>query len=112
MVELVEVEPGKWRVRRPPLIPARSELPLPSVISDSMEPIEHVDGRFYASKAAFRAVTKAHGLTEVGNEKTAKPKTRASSTKQQKEERRQSIKIAVERYRAGERPGDSRKRTA
>jgi hypothetical protein len=104
MVELIEVEPGKWRVKRPLLTPARSDLPLPSVISDSMEPTEHVDGRFYASKAAFRAVTKAHGLTEVGNEKTAKPKARASSSKQQKEARRQAIRQAVARYRAGERP--------
>ena len=107
MVELVEVEPGKWRVKRPPLTPARSDLPLPNVISDIMEPVEQVDGRFYTSKAAFRAVGRANGLTEVGNEKTAKPRTRASSSKQQKEARRQAIRQAVDRYRAGERPQKS-----
>ena len=69
MVELVEVEPGKWRVKRPPLTPARSNLPLPNVISDHMEPTEQVDGRFYTSKSAFRAVGKANGLVEIGNEK-------------------------------------------
>ena len=104
MVELIEVEPGKWRVKRPPLTPARSALPLPNVISDIMEPVEQVDGRFYTSKAAFRAVGRANGLTEVGNEKTAKPKTRASTSKQQKDQRRQAIRQAIERYRAGERP--------
>ena len=69
-----------------------------------MEPVEQVDGRFYTSKAAFRAVGRANGLTEVGNEKTAKPKTRASTSKQQKDQRRQAIRQAIERYRAGERP--------
>jgi hypothetical protein len=47
----------------------RSDLPCPMLVSDSMDAAEHVDGRFYDSKSAFRAVTKANGLTEVGNEK-------------------------------------------
>jgi hypothetical protein len=76
-----------------------------------MEPTEQVDGRFYTSKSAFRAVGRANGLIEIGTEKLPTTKPRASSSKQQKEARRQSIKIAVERYRAGERPGDSRKRS-
>lgn len=54
---------------------ARSSLPVPQVILDTMPETEHVDGRFYTSKSAYRAVTKAHGLTEVGNEKP-KPFTR------------------------------------
>lgn len=82
---------------------ARSDHPLPYVISDIMDPVEQVDGRFYTSKREYRAVGRAHGLTEVGNERP-KPKTRASSSKQQKEARRQAIRQAVERYRAGERP--------
>ena len=104
MVELVEVEPGKWRVKRPPLTPARSGLPLPNVISDHMEPTEQVDGRFYTSKRAFRAVGKANGLIEIGNEKLPTSRPRASFQKASKEARRQSIKIAIERYRAGDRP--------
>jgi hypothetical protein len=96
MVKLIEVAPGKWRVDRPPLKPARSDLPLPYIISDQMEPTEQVDGKFYTSKRAFRAVGRAHGLTEVGNEKP-KPKQRASETRAAKDARRRSIKAALER---------------
>ena len=78
MTEFVEVAPGRWRVRRESTPVARSNLPLPYVISDAMPPTEQVDGRFYESKAAFRAVGRALGLIEVGNEKP-KPKTRASA---------------------------------
>ncbi len=49
-------------------MPARSHLPAPMVISDHMDAIEHVDGRLYESKSAFRAVTKREGLVEVGND--------------------------------------------
>lgn len=102
MVKLIEVEPGKWRVDRPRHQPARSDLPLPFVISDTMDPVEQVDGRFYTSKRQFRAVGRAHGLIEVGNEKL-KPKTRASEDRAVKEKRRQSLKTAVEKFRAGHR---------
>jgi hypothetical protein len=102
MVKLIEVGPGKWRVERPSLKPARSDLPLPYVISDHMEPTEQVDGKFYTSKRAFRATGRALGLIEVGNEKF-KPKTRASDDRAAKEGRRASIKKAVEKYRAGHR---------
>ena len=57
---------------------ASSALPLPYVISDTMPPTEQVDGKFYESKSAFRAVGRALGLTEVGNEKP-KPKMRATA---------------------------------
>jgi hypothetical protein len=96
VIELIEVEPGKWRVKREKPKPARSDLPLPHVISDAMPPTEQVDGRFYESKRAFRAVGRALGLTEVGNEKP-KPRKRIVSTKQ---ERRTSIRKAIERYKA------------
>lgn len=104
MVELVEVEPGRWRVKRPPLTPARSTLPLPYVISDIMDPVEQVDGRFYTSKAAFRRVGRANGLIEVGTEKLSAIKPRETSTKQVKDQRRRDIRTAIERYRAGHRP--------
>lgn len=60
-------------------MPARSHLPAPMVISDAMPPTEHVDGKFYESKSAFRAVTKREGMIEVGNDparlrKPPKPK--------------------------------------
>lgn len=102
-VELIEVEPGKWRIKRAMLEPARSDLPLPYVISDIMEPTEQVDGRFYTSKRAFRAVGRAHGLTEVGNEKIP-PKRRNSISGAAKAARRQAIKVAAAKYGAGHRP--------
>jgi hypothetical protein len=82
--------------------PKRGDLPLPYVISDVMDPTEQVDGKYYTSKRAFRAVGRALGLIEVGNEKF-KPKTRASDERAIKEMRRKSIKTAVEKFRAGHR---------
>jgi len=101
--QLVEVEPGRWRIARAQLAPATSALPCPFVISDTMEPTEQVDGRFYTSKAAFRAVGRAHGLTEVGNEKF-KPKKRASDDPTFKRRRRQTLECAVAQFKAGRRP--------
>jgi len=99
-MQLIEVEPGKWRVARNNAPVARSALPLPYVISDEMPPVEQVDGRFYTSKAAFRAVGRAHGLTEVGNEKV-KPKQRSSADAAAREKRRNALIVAKEKYRAG-----------
>lgn len=48
--------------------PARSDLACPMFNSDTMDPVEHVDGKFYTSKSQYRAVTKAHGYIEVGND--------------------------------------------
>ena len=47
---------------------ARADLPCPMVISDTMPDTEHVDGKHYTSKSAFRATTKAGGFVEVGND--------------------------------------------
>ena len=47
---------------------ARSDMPCPMLISDHMPECEHVDGKFYSSKSAYRRVTKANGLIEVGND--------------------------------------------
>jgi hypothetical protein len=102
MVELVEIEPGRWRVKRTPQHFARSEHPIPYVISDTMEPTEQVDGKFYTSKRQFRAVGRALGLTEVGNEKF-KPKTRATDDPQVKPQRVAAISKAVAEYKAGRR---------
>lgn len=95
-VELVEVEPNKWRVKRDtPQNFARSEHPIPYVISDIMPPTEQVDGKFYESKSKFRAVGRALGLVEIGNEKQ-KPKTRTGDDPAAKQARVQSIKKAFE----------------
>ena len=99
-VELEEFEPGRFRVRKDRCPACRSELPVPYVISDTMDPVEQVDGRFYTSKSAFRAVGKAHGLIEVGNEKIA-PKQRATTEKAVKEKRRKAIHTAIQKVKAG-----------
>lgn len=65
-----------------------------------MDPTEQVDGKFYTSKSAFRAVGKELGLTEIGTEKI-KPKQRASATREQKEKRKKSLKLALDKYKAG-----------
>lgn len=81
---------------------ARSTLPMPYVISDEMPPTEQVNGQFYTSKKAFRAVGKALGLTEVGNEKP-KPKRPSTSDPSVKRARLESIRIGMARYRSGQR---------
>jgi hypothetical protein len=95
---LIEIAPNRWVVEKRRIGVARSDLSLPYVISDEMPATEQVDGRFYTSKAAFRAVGRAHGLTEVGTEKV-KPKQRASLGA--KQARREALKIAREKVRAG-----------
>jgi len=101
-VRLIEVEPGRWRIDRRTVPAARSSLPMPNVISDAMPPTEQVDGRFYESKSAFRAVGRSLGLIEVGNEKT-KPKTRSTDDRGVKAKRREAVQKAAAAYRAGRR---------
>lgn len=65
---------GKWHDLLQPWPHApqprqRSSLPFPMIISDDMPPAEHVDGKVYTSKRAFRAVTNARGYIELGTEK-------------------------------------------
>ena len=102
-MKLVEIAPNRFRFVKETLPPARSHLPLPYVISDEMPPTEQVDGRYYTSKTAFRRVGRALGLTEVGNEKFA-PKQRATDARPVKDARRQSLRTAVEKFKAGHRP--------
>jgi hypothetical protein len=106
-VELIEIEPGRFRVARPVAVPARSPLPCPHVISDIMDPAEQVDGRIYTSKSQFRAVGRALGLTEVGTEKF-KPKRRATDDQKVQEARRGAVRTAFEKYAAGHRPRSRR----
>ena len=102
MTRLLEIEPGRFVVDRGRTPAARSDLPRPYVIKDEMPPTEQVDGRFYTSKAAFRATGRALGLTEVGTEKF-KPRTRPSSTPDARARRKEALKTAAEKYRAGHR---------
>jgi hypothetical protein len=98
MSELVEIAPGRWRFVRDTVRPARSDLPCPHIVTDTMDPTEQIDGKFYTSKRAFRAVGRAAGLTEVGNEKLP-PKRYTPGPG-----RREAIKEAFERYNSGQRP--------
>ena len=102
-IELIEVEPGRWRVKRNSAPVARSALPLPYVISDAMPPTEQVDGNYYTSKRQFRAVGRSLGLIEVGTEKF-KPMERSTNKREVQAAQRQALKKAIERYKAGERP--------
>lgn len=98
---------GRWRWNggriRPE--PARSDLPMPHVISDIMDPVEQVDGKFYTSKAAFRAVGRAHGLTEVGNDpaRLRKKTSRSTDDPTTKRARKNAIGTAISQYKAGRR---------
>jgi len=99
VIELEEVGPNRWRVKRPVKENRRAEnMPLPFVISDNMEPTEQVDGKFYTSKRAFRAVGRYLGLVEVGTEKL-RPKPKGAGSRAAGEARRASIKKAVEKIR-------------
>lgn len=99
---LVEIAPNRWRFVREQTPVARSALPLPYVISDAMPAAEHVDGRFYESKAAFRAVGRSLGLIEVGNEKP-KPLVRSTDQRAVKDARRKALRTAAEKFKAGHR---------
>jgi hypothetical protein len=102
-VELEEFGPNRFRVKKTRQNFARSKHPRPYVISDIMDPVEQVDGKFYTSKSAFRAVGRANGLTEVGSEKIKRRTTHWSRRKEEKERRMQSVKTAIEKYKAGHR---------
>ena len=103
---LVEVAPNRWRMAKPYSVtpPARSALPCPHVISDAMPATEQVDGHFYESKSAFRAVGRALGLTEVGTEKPRLKTSRVSASADTKRARRDAIVKVVAQHRAGRRP--------
>ncbi len=91
------VEKGGPLDVRPPV--QRSSLPCPMVMSDAMPACEHVDGNFYDSKSAYRRVTKANGLIEVGNEKP-KPRPRPKVNDQAISD---AVDKAAARFSAGER---------
>lgn len=79
----------------------RSHLACPMVIGDAMPMTAHVDGNSYDSKSRFRAVTRAHGLTEMGNDPQ-----RIRPYPRQKPDRKaikDSVEKATARFNRGER---------
>lgn len=76
---------------------APSAFPCPRIASDTMDAVEHIDGRYYDSKSAFRAVTKAHGYVEVGNDpaRLRNPPPPKATDADQKAKRRDAVQKAV-----------------
>lgn len=56
-----------------PIPPARSSLPCPHIVGDSIEIKSMVDGRIYTSKSALRRSYRERGYIEVGNEELKPP---------------------------------------
>lgn len=83
--------------------PTASDLPRPMIISDAMDPVQHpCTGEYFASKRAFRAVTRAHGCIEVGNDPARlKPKPKPKSDRKAI---RKSVEKAFAQYASGVRP--------
>jgi len=71
------------------------------VITDEMSATRNMcDGKFYTSKAKFRATTKAYGCIEVGNETTTLLKPR-KPIELSRSERRDDIRRAIHELRNG-----------
>lgn len=82
------------------LVSKRSDLPAPMLIGDEMPPTQHqCNGEILTSKAAFRAITKAHGCVEVGNDRLP-PKQRS---KPSRAEAKRTVTRAAARVERGER---------
>lgn len=94
----------EWPVQcyRLPPQGASDALPVPMVITDTMEPVQSMlDGQMYTSKSALRATYKAAGVIEVGNDPARlrprrKPKPNRKAI-------RDSIEKATARFNRGER---------
>lgn len=81
---------------------ASDALPVPSFISDTMEPVQSMlDGKHYSSKSALRATYKAAGVVEVGND-PARLRPR-QKPKPDRKAIRDSIEKATARFSRGER---------
>lgn len=73
-------------------------------ISDTMEPTRHMaNGKYYTSKAAFRAATKAAGCIEIGNDTKYLTKKRAP-VKLDRRKRREDIRKAIHDVKNGNAP--------
>jgi hypothetical protein len=83
---------------------ARSDLPHPMVISDSLDGLQSmVDGQRYDSKSALRASYKRAGVMEVGNDIDATLKLAAQKPDRPKVTKRE-IHSALQKVKQGYRP--------
>jgi hypothetical protein len=72
----------------------------PAIIRDHMDPLLHpCTGELMDSKGAFRAVTKANGLVEYGNDVPA-PKPREFDHRDLKQDIAQAIEMHEQGYQA------------
>jgi hypothetical protein len=94
------VDRDEFYARQP--APKRSGLAAPMIIGDTMPETQHpCTGEYLTSKSAFRALTKAHGCIEVGNDPARlRPRQRP---KADKKAIRDSIAKARARFNRGER---------
>lgn len=82
--------------------PARSNLPMPMLARDQMDPVQsQLDGKLYDSKSALRRTYKQAGVVEVGNDPARlrpppKPKQDEAGV-------RRTIEKAIARHNNGER---------
>jgi hypothetical protein len=83
---------GEWRwFDEGDLRARRISEPRVHIATDSMPSMHHpINGRNYDSKSAFRAVTKAHGCIEMGNDRIE-----SRSVELSREERRDDIAKAI-----------------
>lgn len=95
---------GVWVVTPEGLVPkhlyhrpitARSDLPTPMLIRDSMEPtLNPANGKRYDSKRAYEAAVRAAGCEIVGNEKVT------AATRPEIDDPVHDIKAAIEQHSA------------
>lgn len=82
-----------------PIRKARSHLPGPMIIGDTIEPTQSMlDGRLYTSKSKLRQTYREHGVTEVGNDVPMAP---APRTRVNRKEIRASVGRAISRSGLG-----------
>lgn len=76
----------------PEAVHARSDLPSPMLIADSMTPVQSMlDGQMYDSKSALRRTYKQAGMVEVGND----PSITNPKPRQKPKADRAAVKAAV-----------------
>jgi hypothetical protein len=81
---------------------ARSDLPGPMIIHDTMEPVQsQLDGKFYDSKAALRSTYKAAGVVEVGNDSSVLDPKPFKKPKPKREEIKASVHKAFSKVGLG-----------
>jgi hypothetical protein len=73
----------------------------PAIHRDTSEPMVHpATGEVFDSKSRFRAVTKAHGLVEVGTDNLTNLNPRRADVQSRKKDIAQAIEMVEQGYQA------------